>query len=514
MSKPIPFLSLKNLTLKQGGEIVFPHTHWTVNSHEHWAIVGPNGSGKSTLMRAVCGRVPVVGGRIVYHFAHQAGAKPESHIVHVAFDAADNRENGDTFYQARWNSGVAEPGHTVTETLSEQGVWQRNPFEIVEPAQITPHFDDLRHRIIDQLEIENLLNRELQQLSNGERRKVSIARALMREPKLLILDNVFAGLDPDYRKHLDQLIDTLMQTPMRVFMVTSDPEKIPTSYANILVIRDHRVVDQGPRVSMSISLTHSQLHQKNAATPSRDQTAQLQPHAAPSNILIHMRHVSITYNGTHILRDVNWKVCRGERWALLGHNGAGKTTLLSLIMGDHPQAYANEIELFGRRRGSGESIWEIKRRIGWMSPELQRHTPPLSSCFDVVCSGWFDSVGLYRQCTPEQRATAQEVMTGLQITALTQQQFRNVSETEQRLVLLARALVKHPQLLILDEPCQGLDTRNRQFVYQILDKTTPWAESLILVTHHTHQLPQSITHSLTLHEGHTTSRGVHGPAMA
>ncbi len=508
MSKPIPFLSLINLTLKQGGEEVFAHTNWTVYSDEHWAIMGPNGSGKSTLMRAICGRIPVTGGKIVYHFAPKTSAKPEAQIAYVAFDAADTLASGQSFYQARWNSGVGEPGITVAETLSEQGAWHRSPFEIVEPTHITPNFDELRIRIIEQLDIKNLLAREIQQLSNGERRKISIARALLREPKLLILDNVFEGLDMDYRKHLDQLIHTLIQTPMRVFMVTSDPEKVPASFENILVVRNNRVVAQGPRDTTLVNLARSQSHQKNETTAFHAQTSLAQPQTSTSNILIQLHNVTITYNDTRILRGVNWKVCRGERWALLGHNGAGKTTLLSLIMGDNPQAYANKIELFGRRRGSGESIWEIKRRIGWMAPELHRHYPPLSSCFDVVCSGWFDSIGLYRKCTREQLTAAYAVMTDLEITTLAQQQFRNISETEQRLVLLARALVKRPQLLILDEPCQGLDKRNRQFVYQILDSTVLWAESLILVTHQTHHLPQSITHILTLHMGQTTSGGV------
>jgi molybdate transport system ATP-binding protein len=201
-------------------------------------------------------------------------------------------------------------------------------------------------------------------------------------------------------------------------------------------------------------------------------------------------------------------VRRGERWALLGHNGAGKTTLLSLILGDNPQAYANDIELFGRQRGSGESIWDIKRRIGWMAPELHRHYPALMRCFDVVCSGWFDSVGLYRKCTPTQNDACRAVMEDLKISKLAQQSMKTISETEQRLVLLARALVKHPQLLVLDEPCQGLDAHNREFVYQTLDNSTHWAQSLILVTHQTHHLPKSITHSLILDKGQVAAQNV------
>ena len=504
MSNKIPFLSLKNVTVKLGDKEIFPNTNWTVYSHEHWAIIGPNSSGKSTLMRAICGKIPVIDGMISYDFAPKVGAKPENHIAYVTFDAEDAQGHEPLFYQARWNTGIGEPGISVAETLSEKATWQRNPYEIDESPHINPHFDVLQNHVINQLNIADLLAREVQQLSNGERRKVSIARALLRQPKLLILDDIFEGLDPEYRKHLVQLLHSLMQASMRVFLVTSDPEKVPTSFDKILAIRDYKVVAQGQRGKVFANLRHT-------LSPGKS-TEDAHTHTLPqqqndeSKILIRMRNVTISYNQSHILANVNWEVRRGERWALLGHNGAGKTTLLSLILGDNPQAYANDIELFGRRRGSGESIWDIKRRIGWMAPELHRHYPPLSSCYDVVCSGWFDSVGLYRKCTKEQLEAALAVMADLKIKALAQHQFRNISETEQRLVLLARALVKHPQLLILDEPCQGLDAHNRQLVYHILDSTTQWAESLILVTHQTHNLPKSITHSITLDRGQAASR--------
>ena len=119
-----------------------------------------------------------------------------------------------------------------------------------------------------------------------------------------------------------------------------------------------------------------------------------------------MRGVNVSYDGVRVLRDIDWTVRRGEHWALLGPNGAGKTTLLSLILGDNLQAYANDITLFGRRRGSGESIWEIKEHIGWVSPELHVHYARNVSCLSVVCSGFYDSIGLYRRPTEEQRATA------------------------------------------------------------------------------------------------------------
>jgi molybdate transport system ATP-binding protein len=189
----------------------------------------------------------------------------------------------------------------------------------------------------------------------------------------------------------------------------------------------------------------------------------------------------------------------------LGPNGAGKTTLLSLILGDNPQAYANEIALFGRRRGSGESIWEIKRRIGWVAPELHLYTPFDATGFDVVCSGFFDSVGLYRRCSPQQREEGRAWMARLDIADCTDAMFRQLSEGEQRMVLVARALVKQPQLLVLDEPCQGLDARNRDRVLEAVDSIGEHGygldTSMIYVTHEADELPKSITHVIRLRAG-------------
>jgi molybdate transport system ATP-binding protein len=222
----------------------------------------------------------------------------------------------------------------------------------------------------------------------------------------------------------------------------------------------------------------------------------------PSQVLVRMKSVSVAYNGTKVLQQICWTVRENEQWALLGPNGAGKTTLLSLIMGDNPQAYANDITLFGRRRGSGESIWEIKQHIGWVAPELQLYYPGGATCLDVVCSGFFDSIGLYRQCSSNQREAAMSWMQWLGLSERAKTVFEQISEGEQRLALIARALVKSPALLILDEPCQGLDESNRDRVLQAIDQAgSRLNTSMIYVTHRADELPKSITHILRLNEG-------------
>jgi molybdate transport system ATP-binding protein len=221
-----------------------------------------------------------------------------------------------------------------------------------------------------------------------------------------------------------------------------------------------------------------------------------------------MRGVSISYGGVQILEGVDWSVRAGENWALLGPNGAGKTTLLSLILGDNPQAYANDVTLFGKRRGSGDTIWELKERIGWVAPELHLYYPKNVSCFEVVCSGFHDTIGFHGRCSSRQCETARAWLQRLGLSQVAGLRFGAVSEGEQRLVLIARALVKEPKLLVFDEPCQGLDAEKRDKVLRLVETLGDHAtSSLIYVSHHRDALPGSITHLMRLEGGRVVGSG-------
>ena len=215
--------------------------------------------------------------------------------------------------------------------------------------------------------------------------------------------------------------------------------------------------------------------------------------------MISLNHVSIRYDDRTILRDLDWTVCRGERWALSGENGAGKSTLLSLVCADNPQAYACDIRLFGRRRGTGESIWDIKRHIGYVSPEMHRAYLKNLPALDIVASGLHDSIGLYRRPRPEELDTCRWWMETFGIGHLEARPFLTLSSGEQRLCLLARAFVKDPELLILDEPLHGLDTANRALVRRIIDAFCHRLDkTLVMVTHYEEELPPCIDHRLRL----------------
>jgi molybdate transport system ATP-binding protein len=238
------------------------------------------------------------------------------------------------------------------------------------------------------------------------------------------------------------------------------------------------------------------------AIPSRKAGAPVEDAGVVPEILVSMKNVTVKYENTTALHNVSWTVKAGENWVVLGPNGCGKTTLLNLITGDNPQAYTNEIYLFGKRRGTGESIWDIKRRTGMISSELQiRYRKPITS-FEVVLSGFFDSVGLYRDYTATQKEFAEQWMEVLGIADKSDRIFNQLSYGEQRMVLLARSMVKIPRILILDEPCLGLDRSNRQRILDAVDVVGRHSETnIVYVTHYPGEIPACMTHMLEFEKG-------------
>ncbi len=492
-------ISVEDITVQVGSRRTFEHTTWVIEKHQNWAILGETGSGKTTLAMALCRKLPLVQGQIHYFFDNgpelqsRTYLKPGEILTLSAETHQDFMRPYTEYHQARWQSFEGEEVPRVADLFD---------------ADDDP---DRRAEILRLLNLEPLLERKILHLSHGESRKVLIARLWLKAPRLLILDDPYVGLDTESRAHLAQAIEALIRRgEPQLLLVTARVEEIPAGIHQLVVVRDSRVAVLGERQVVTGALPsartlqtsgfqHTASFAEMAAHYSR--ALALDP-ALRAPELVRMEQVSIRYGEVQVLRNVTWSVRQGERWALLGHNGAGKTTLLSLILGDNPQSYANEIYLFGRRRGSGESIWEIKRRIGWVSPEQQIYYPRSASFKDVVCSGFFDSSGLYRQPAPEQAALAGGWIRAFGMEAEAELPFQRLSAGQQRLALLARALVKSPPLLILDEPCQGLDEDHRRYFVDLLDQLCTHAPvTLIYVAHLAEEIPRCVTHHLRLERG-------------
>jgi molybdate transport system ATP-binding protein len=496
-----PFLSLREATFRLGDRLVFENTSWVFHRREHWAIIGANGSGKSLLADALRGRVPLVRGELRYHFRPPPGLSHEEAIGHVSFEARKH-EVHDTVVQSRWNSLEEEGALRVKEYLSCERVMEINPFEVSPRLEGWGGFERRRRKAVALLDVEAFLERTLLSLSNGERQRVELARALCRPLRLLILDEPFVGLDAAAREHFGKALARLMGTSLRVVLITTRLEDLPRSVTHVLCVNDCRVAAAGPRAE--------ELRGKRRLPvavpwfrPARSQRPPRRPEAAGPE-LVRLRHVTVRYGKAAILQDINWTVRAGESWALLGPNGAGKTTLLSLLLGDNPQAYTNDVVVFGKRRGSGESVWEIKRRIGWVSPELHLHFNDSAACLDVVASGFRDTIGLFEPSTPQERRAARERLAQFGLLEFARAPLFALSAGLQRMVLLARALVKKPELLILDEPCQGLDPAHRSEFIRTLDALLKsGGVTAIYVTHRPDEIPQSIRRVLRLSRGRT-----------
>jgi len=505
------FISFNDVSLRLGERITFSGTNWDFFDDEHWAIIGANGSGKSILARTLCGQIPVIKGKIIYHFFKNhphdrfpdRDASPRRAISYVCFDKQKQAlARKDRIYQTRWHSSENTDVLLVSNYLSAESVYNINPFQVDAWHPDPDIFKTHRDRIISTLAIQPLIGKKIIQLSNGETRKVMLARALLTRPRLLILENPFTGLDQGYRKQLTTILEDLMNTRLRVVIVTSRQDEIVSGISHLLLVEHQKILSIGPKKEVLDKISRRKIRKSSPQSEFLLSVPQQPPKAYKADdVLVDMKKVNISYNGVPVLRNIDWKIKKGEHWALVGPNGSGKTTLLSLILGDNPQAYANNITLFGRQKGTGESIWEIKQKIGFISPEFHLHFPPGISGFDAVCSGFFDSVGLYRRCSQQQHQMARLWLENLGLLKYSETMFDKLSDGIQRLILIARALVKQPILLVMDEPCQGLDSGNRQMVLNIVDAIGKQLDvTTIYVTHDVDEIPGIITHKLTLNQ--------------
>lgn len=337
-------------------------------------------------------------------------------------------------------------------------------------------------------------------LSSGELRRYQLRKALASHPKTLILDNPFIGLDAETRQQLrTHLLHIANEESLDLYLVIAKTDDLPDYVEQVIDMdNDGKTMTLKEYLAQLPELpAHVLNHEKRQAII--DLPTNMNDYHAEEVVCMH--DVSIRYGERTILKDLSWTVRNGERWALSGQNGSGKSTLLSLVCADNPQAYACDITLFGYRRGqSGETIWDIKRHIGYVSPEMHRSYHRNLPAIHIVASGLKDTVGLYVRPNEQELKQCQFWMNIFGIENLANRSFITLSSGEQRLVLLARAFVKDPELLILDEPLHGLDLVNRRLAKDIIEAFCERKnKTLIFVTHYQEELPLCITNHLELH---------------
>ncbi len=453
---------------------------FTLEKGEHIAIIGRNGSGKSMFVDMLTGRHPVYPGMVTYSFD-----EPYNNLKHISFRDTYGGDNDRTYFlQQRWNQmEIDEETPTVGSKLEEA-------YQLA--GDDTPQRRALQKHIYEIFHLEPLLDKYIILLSSGELRKYKLAASLFTNPKVLIMENPFIGLDAQTRDQLKELLTMLTKEGLQIILVLAKTDEIPDFITHIVEVREMRVLR---KVS---SFEERGVRNEERGMRNEERGARSEERGA-RNEIIHFNKVSIRYGERTILKDLDWTVRQGEHWALSGDNGSGKSTLLSLVCADNPQAYACDISLFGHKRGSGESIWEIKRHIGYVSPEMHRSYKQNIPAIQIVASGLKDTIGLYVRPNEAEREQCRKWLEVFGIGHLADRKFMEMSSGEQRLVLLARAFVKEPDLLILDEPLHGLDDENRVMVKEIVDKyCEDPSRTLIYVTHYKEELPHCIDHSIFL----------------
>lgn len=480
-------LQVKGLGVKMSNRIILDHVSFTISKGDQYAVVGPSGSGKTVLLHAIAGKQFYTG---TIEREIKSGDRGRMVLIEQQHHFRNLANTNNFYYQQRFNSSDSEDAITVEEDL------QRNI-----PAQEIPSGAIEMQAIVSMLHLQPLLQVKLIQLSNGENKRLQIAKALLQHPSLLLLDKPFTGLDAEARETLTHLLQNIINNGIHIVLVTTE-QQIPSFITHVLVLHTNGTwMVQEPALFKHevLSVAHA-----DKFAPDERLMTRLSAHEknAAYDFIIKMNNVHVQYNKRVILDEINWEVRSGEKWSLSGPNGAGKSTLLSLVNADNPQAYANDIYLFDRKRGTGETIWQIKKKIGYVSPELHLYFDQSVSCFEVVGSGLFDTIGLFRMLNEEQEKLIISWMTLLNVQHLRSRLLKQLSLSEQRLVLLTRALVKNPPLLILDEPCQGLDDRQVEFFRSMIDWIcTRNNKTLIYVSHYPHEIPACVTKFIRLEEG-------------
>lgn len=334
--------------------------------------------------------------------------------------------------------------------------------------------------LLEAFNLEDCLDKGFKQLSTGESRKLLLVSTLSKNPGVILIENPYDGLDIASCKELDQALQSLSRFGRKIIVTVNNIVDVPTWCSHLAVLQDGRFVLQGRKDEV---LSHAADISTNNVSPFEvDMPCTAQKLAKEE--LISLSDGFASYGDRQIFSQLNFSVNDGQHTLFTGPNGSGKSTLLQIIIGDNQKCYANNLRIFGKQRGTGESIWEIKKQMGIVSPDLHRNHYIPGSAVQVVLSGFFDSIGVYRSFSESQRQDAHKwlKMTGLQDKFRCS--FRELSFAEQRLCLIARALIKMPRLLILDEPTQGLDQGNRNNLLNFLEKIAKENMSTIIYASH------------------------------
>lgn len=453
------------------------------------AVIGANGAGKSTL-----GEVVASCRNFRTNSVDLTPTQPEANdarriVKKLQFDDIHSLSGLSVeYYQQRYEAVSNDDVPTVGEMLGERITSQQ------------------WHKASAKLHLGNVADRKINFLSSGELRKLLMVNVLTDDmADLLILDNPYIGLDAAARQLLDEALVSL-SADTSIMLLVADPKDIPQSATTIVPMRDMTILEPITGYERIDDVIPGLYMLFDYAVDVELVPDPPVPDVEALESIVRLNDIQLKYGGRVLLDNFSWTIRPGENWGLFGRNGSGKSTLLSLLTADNPRAYAMDITLFDRQRGTGESIWDVKRRVGYISPELSLHFHPAGTVTDIIAQGLNDTTGLYRRVTPAQASLAAIWMRMLHLDHLADRRWNTLSSGEQQLVLLARVFIKQPRLMIFDEPFHGLDYARKRAIRALINYFAARAEArpsvapcnIILVTHYDDERPECINHFITL----------------
>lgn len=445
--------------------------NWQWPQGQHIAILGGNGAGKTTLAKLITDSLRPNSGEVSY--ADDVGP---ANIAHISFDLhRELMERDRRFDDSETREDAFDVGTTVQNI-------------ILQGQKANAEFSQLCER----LGIGHILEQGIRYISTGESRKTLLARALFAKPAALILDNPFEGLDVKAQAEMHSLLAELVSSQTPLVLLTKDANDIPDAIDTVFNMAHGKIL--GECSAKDAKQQAKAVHHYAKPLPIADAPAH------PSNAaLLELRDINVNFRGKQVLSDINWTLMPHQHCCISGPNGAGKSTLLGLLCGENDKAYGQQVFLFGRQRGSGESIWEVKSQFGLLNTSMQMSNLKRTKVIDVVASGLFDSVGLYTDYSEGQRQLLVAWLDALELLPLKDQRFDRLSFGEQRMILLARAMVKSPRILILDEPCIGLDNEQKSKLLGAVDQIAAHGQTRILfVSHRSEEVPDCINQFMDL----------------
>lgn len=475
MSNPV--IHIQNLTVQYSNHSVLNNLSWTIQPRQNWVIGGKSGSGKTTLAKAIAGQNNYAGD-VKINFDSSSNLLATVFYISNWFQFTNLEGDRNFYYQQRYNKHQRQDTLTVKAELLHFAIKNNLKYEDIEPR-------------LSDLGFDNLQESQLIELSSGEHKKLQLVKGLWLKPQVLIIDEPYTGLDKKSRIALNNWLDELAKEGVQLILISNDQD-LPKSIQYFAHIVDGNLQE----VSCPNDFSKDFIRQKKELPT----FLQVSPETSYDTIL-QFDKVRIRYGEKEVLKNITWEVKVGEKWLVKGPNGSGKSTLLSLVNGDHPQSYGLNIHLFGNKRGSGESIWDIKQKIGIISPEMHWYFDQNATVWHTIASGFYDSIGWFIDVKFHEKKQIEELLDFFELTAYKDQLLHTLPLGKQRLAMLARTIIKNPPLLVLDEPCQGLDYQQAQYFNAVVDELAQYGKTLIYVGHYESQLPECIAHTIELNAG-------------